>query len=81
MSEKKFSPGTMRSLSGFPRALAYVCGASLTLVTFYTAFRGVFLPLVLKGCVDWAKENGVELITEEHMKIINDKRSKEKNKK
>ena len=41
----------------------------------------VFLPLVLKGCVDWAKENNVELITEEHMKIINDKRSKEKNKK
>ena len=41
----------------------------------------VFLPLVLKGCVDWAKENNVTLITEEHMKIINDKRSKEKNKK
>ena len=41
----------------------------------------VFLPLVLKGCVDWAKENNVELITEEHMQIINDKRSKEKNKK
>ena len=41
----------------------------------------VFLPLVLKGCVSWAKENGVELITEEHMRIINDKRSKEKNKK
>lgn len=41
----------------------------------------VFLPLVLKGCVAWAKENGVELITEEHMKIINDKRAKEKNKK
>ena len=41
----------------------------------------VFLPLVLKGCVDWAKENGVELITPEHMQIINDKRSKEKNKK
>ncbi len=41
----------------------------------------VFLSLVLKGCVDWAKENGVELITEEHMQIINDKRSKEKNKK
>ena len=32
----------------------------------------------LKGCVKWAKENNVELITEEHMKIINDKRSKEK---
>ena len=41
----------------------------------------VFLPLVLRGCVNWAKENGVELITAEHMKIINDKRSKEKNKK
>ncbi len=41
----------------------------------------VFLPLVLKGCVSWAKENGVELVTEEHMKIINDKRSQEKNKK
>ena len=40
----------------------------------------VFLPLVLKGCVTWAKENGVELITPEHMQIINDKRSKEKNK-
>ena len=38
----------------------------------------VFLPLVLKGCVSWAKENGVELITAEHMKIINDKRNAEK---
>jgi len=38
----------------------------------------VFLPVVLKGCVAWTKENGVELITEEHMKIINDKRAKEK---
>ena len=41
----------------------------------------VFLSVVLKGCVDWAKENNVDLITAEHMKIINDKRSKEKNKK
>jgi len=41
----------------------------------------VFLPTVLKGCVAWAKENGVELVTAEHMKIINDKRAKEKNKK
>lgn len=40
----------------------------------------VFLPLVLKGCVDWAKENDVTLIDENHMKIINDKRAKEKNK-
>lgn len=41
----------------------------------------VFLTTVLKGCVAWAKENNVDLITAEHMKIINDKRSKEKNKK
>ena len=41
----------------------------------------VFLPAALKGCVEWARENNVELITEEHMIIINDKRSKEKNKK
>ena len=41
----------------------------------------VFLPLVLKGCVDWAKENNCQLITAAEMKIINDKRAKEKNKK
>ena len=41
----------------------------------------VFLTTVLRGCVDWARENDVDLITAEHMKIINDKRSKEKNKK
>ena len=38
----------------------------------------VFLSMVLKGCVEWARENNVTLITQEHMKIINDKRSKEK---
>ena len=38
----------------------------------------VFLTMVLKGCVEWAKENNVSLITEKEMKIINDKRSKEK---
>ena len=41
----------------------------------------VFLSVVLKGCVEWAKENNVELITSDHMKIINDKRAKEKSKK
>jgi flavin reductase (DIM6/NTAB) family NADH-FMN oxidoreductase RutF len=41
----------------------------------------VFLSVVLKGCVDWAKENNVTLITAAEMKIINDKRAKEKNKK
>jgi hypothetical protein len=40
----------------------------------------IFLPTALRGCVDWARENGVELITEEHMDIINDKRTKEKKK-
>ena len=41
----------------------------------------VFLPLVLKGCVEWARENNCELITATEMKIISDKRAKEKNKK
>ena len=40
----------------------------------------IFLPTVLRGCVAWAKENGVTEITAAEMKIINDKRSKEKNK-
>lgn len=40
----------------------------------------IFLPAALKGCVAWAKENEVSLITGEHMKIINDKRAKEKSK-
>ena len=40
----------------------------------------VFLKMALQGCVDWARENDVTLITPEHMKIINDKRSKEKKK-
>lgn len=40
----------------------------------------VFLPLVLKGCVEWARENNCELITAREMQIINDKRAKEKNK-
>lgn len=38
----------------------------------------IFLPTALKGCVAWAKENNVTLITEKEMKIINDKRAKEK---
>ena len=39
-----------------------------------------FLKLVLTGCVKWANENNCTLITDKEMKIINDKRSKEKNK-
>lgn len=38
----------------------------------------IFLPLALKGCVKWAKENGVNLIDAKEMDIINDKRAKEK---
>lgn len=38
----------------------------------------VFLNVVLKGCVSWAKENNVTLITEKEIQIIQDKRSKEK---
>ena len=41
----------------------------------------VFLPLVLKGCVEWARENNCQLITAAEMKIISDKRAAEKNKK
>lgn len=40
----------------------------------------VFLPTVLKGCIKWAKENGVSTITAKEMDIINDKRNKEKKK-
>lgn len=38
----------------------------------------VFLNTVLKGCVSWAKENNVSLITEKEIDIIQDKRNKEK---
>jgi flavin reductase (DIM6/NTAB) family NADH-FMN oxidoreductase RutF len=41
----------------------------------------IFLMIVLRGCVKWAKENNVTLITGEHIDIINDKRSQEKGKK
>lgn len=37
-----------------------------------------FIKTVLNGCVTWAKENNVTLITDEHVKIINDKRNAEK---
>ncbi|MCR5185128.1 MAG: hypothetical protein K6C32_03510 [Bacilli bacterium] len=40
-----------------------------------------FLKFVLQGCVDWANQNNVKLITEKEMKIIADKRASEKKKK
>ncbi len=41
----------------------------------------IFLPTALRGCVEWAREHNITLVTAEHMDIINDKRAKEKNKK
>lgn len=38
----------------------------------------IFLPTALKGCVKWANEHGVKVITEKEMIEINDKRAKEK---
>jgi len=38
----------------------------------------IFLNTALKGCVAWAKENGVTEINAAHMDAIRDKRSKEK---
>ena len=38
--------GKRRNLSGFYRILAFIIGFTLTLITFYTAFRGVFLPAI-----------------------------------
>ena len=49
------------------------------LAVFVKAPR-IFLPTILKGCVAWARERGITLLTKEHIDIINDKRSKEKNK-
>ncbi len=40
----------------------------------------IFLPTALKGCVKWAEEHNVKLITAKEMEIINDKRAKEKGK-
>lgn len=37
-----------------------------------------FLKTVLNGCITWAKENNVTLITDKEVKIINDKRNAEK---
>ncbi len=38
----------------------------------------VFLNAALKGCVEWAKENGVSTVTAAEMDIIRDKRAAEK---
>jgi TRAP transporter 4TM/12TM fusion protein len=38
-----------RSLTGLPRYLAFMCGFSLAAITFYTAFQGMFLPLIQRS--------------------------------
>ena len=38
----------------------------------------IFLGLALKGCVKWAKEHNITLITEKEMNIINEERKKNK---
>lgn len=40
----------------------------------------IFLPTALKGCIKWAEEHNVKVITAKEMAIINDKRAKEKGK-
>ncbi|MFX1382756.1 MAG: hypothetical protein ACFFBP_09965, partial [Promethearchaeota archaeon] len=37
----------------------------------------IFLKKALKGCADWAKERGINLITADHMEKIRDKRAAE----
>lgn len=41
--------GKRRNLSGLPRIFAFVIGFLLTSITFYTAFQGVFLPMIQRG--------------------------------
>jgi TRAP transporter 4TM/12TM fusion protein len=41
--------GKRRNLSGFYRILAFIIGFTLTLITVYTAFRGVFLPAIQRS--------------------------------
>jgi hypothetical protein len=41
----------------------------------------IFLNTALKGCVEWARENNVEVIDAQHMDTINDKHSREKKEK
>lgn len=38
-----------RTLTGVTRKIAFVIGFTLTILTFYTAFRGVFLPMIQRG--------------------------------
>lgn len=39
----------MRELHGITRGIAFVLGVTLTIITFYTAFKGVFLPMIQRS--------------------------------
>jgi len=39
----------MRKLKGFPRILAFIVGVSLTVITFYTAFTGLFIATIQRS--------------------------------
>ena len=41
--------GKYRNLTGFPRYLAFGIAVATTLIVFYTAFAGVFLPMIQRG--------------------------------
>lgn len=43
--------GKYRKLTGFPRYLAFAIGVVTTLLTFYTAFAGVFLPMIQRSII------------------------------
>ena len=47
----------------------------------FNRFAHVYIKTTLENWLEWARENNCELITATEMQIINDKRSKEKNKK
>lgn len=66
--------GVMYAANRMDPAIQFTPEACKTLVRV----PRVFLKVALQGCVDWAKANNVTLIDEQHMKIINDKRSQEK---
>ena len=45
----KITKQKRKSLSGIPRIISFIVGVSLTIITFYTAFRGVFQPTIQRG--------------------------------
>lgn len=46
---QKEAAGKYRRLHGFPRYLAFGVAVLTTLIVFYTAFAGVFLPMIQRG--------------------------------